>query len=325
MTFIIKNISFFTLFIQIFFQLIQAQRYCNGYENYCNKSYKDVAFAVTHNSYAVGSSYSANQDLPIEQQLSDGIRGLMLDVYPYEDGTIHLCHTKCSNPMYLDAGNAVEILQTITNFIQQNPNEVITIFIENYNGNIPAYQISEIFTSSGLIKYVYTPTTPGEWPTLGEMIDAQQNVVVFTDKLFDPAYPWYLSLDEYVTYTNYVSLQNEDWNCDIYGGSGNLLLLYHMKHVQILDKGYIPDTTIIDKTNSFDVINEHAQHCSKRVSFVAVDYYNHGDIMEYITLLNGNSYVSNKPLENVTSGAEKIRFIKYFNIFVILFLIYLFI
>lgn len=155
----------------------------------------------------------------------DGIRGLMLDVHPYEDGTVHFCHNKCNDPFYLDAGNAVDILMIITNFIQQNPNEVITIFIENFNGNIPAYQINEIFTNSGLINYVFKPTTPGVWPTLAEMIDTQQNVVVFTDKLFDPAYPWYLSLNQYVTYNYYVSLQNENWNCDTYDGSGSLFLL----------------------------------------------------------------------------------------------------
>ncbi|OUM65652.1 hypothetical protein PIROE2DRAFT_35479, partial [Piromyces sp. E2] len=112
----------------------------------------------------------------ISQQLYDGIRGLMLDIYYNDDGSLHFCHLACHDP-YLDGGRAVDILQEVTEFLQQNPNEIITIFIENYNGNVSAYDISEIFTNSGLINYVFTPSIPGVWPTLGEMVDNHQNVV----------------------------------------------------------------------------------------------------------------------------------------------------
>lgn len=57
MAFIMKNILFYTLLIQFSFQLIYAQRYCNGYESLCYKTYDDVVYATTHNSYAVGNKY----------------------------------------------------------------------------------------------------------------------------------------------------------------------------------------------------------------------------------------------------------------------------
>jgi len=148
----------------------------------------------------------------------------MVDVYNHDDGSVHFCHLACQDP-YLDGGRAVDVLSEVTEFLQQNPNEVITIFIENYNGNIPANVINEIFANSGLLNYVYTPTYVGVWPTLGEMIDNHQNVVVFTDKLTDPAYPWYLSMNQYVYYNYYVSLDQEYWNCDVYDGIGGLFLL----------------------------------------------------------------------------------------------------
>ncbi|ORY83366.1 PLC-like phosphodiesterase [Neocallimastix californiae] len=325
MSFIIKNIIYYTLLIHFFTQLINAQRKCNGYESLCNKSYNEVVYPTTHNSFAVGKTFSSNQELSIDKQLTDGIRGLMLDIYPYEDGSIHFCHTDCNDPMFLDAGNAVDILSIITSFLQQNPNEVITIFIENFNGNVPADQINEIFTSSGLINYVYTPSSHDSWPTLNEMIDNHQNVVVFSDKLHDEAYPWYLSLDEYVSYNNYVSLQNENWNCDVYGGDGSLFLLYHMKHVQILDKGYLPDTSSIDKTNSLDGINEHTQYCDRNINYLAVDFYNHGDVVAFAAGLNGEDYSSKQTGSKAVSGSQNKKFSKYQSLTLLFLLSFLFI
>jgi len=313
MTYIIKNIIYYTLFIQFFTLLIKAQRYCNGYENLCYKTYDDVVYPTTHNSYAIA------------QQLMDGIRGLMLDIFPYDDGSVHLCHTKCNDPLYLDAGDVIDTLSLIASFLEQNPNEIITLFFENFSGNVPAYLVNDAFTRSGLINYVFTPTIPGQWPTLGEMIDTHQNVVVFTDKLFDPAYPWYLSLDQYVSYTNYVSLSNEYWNCDVKGGSGSLFLLYHMKHVQVLDYGYLPDSTIIDKTNSINGINEQTQFCERKVNYIAVDYYNHGDVIAFAAGLNGEDYKAVKKSKLVSGVQDITKYNKYINLVFLFILSFLFI
>jgi len=319
MKILLKNILYYILFFQISSLFVNAQRYCNGYESYCYTNYNDLTYPTTHNSFSVGKSYSANQELGILRQLHDGIRALMLDVYFYDDGSIHCCHTSCYEP-YLDGGRTVDILFTIANFINQNPNEVITIFIENFNGNVPPEIMNEVFINSGLINYVYTPPYPGApWPTLGEMIDNQQNVVVFTDKLYNPAlYPWYLPLENYVTYNYFVSSENEYWNCDIYNGNGGLFLLYHMKHVKLGNAGYLPDTTIIDKTNSIKGINEHTRLCPYKLNFIAVDYYNHGNIVEFATKLNGQKYYGARGF--LSSDNHSIEFRKRF-ILIISFLI----
>jgi len=312
----LKNILFYTLISSFFVLFAKAQRYCNGYESYCDRGYDDLTYATTHNSFAVGKSYSANQEKDIGQQLLDGIRGIMLDAHiSNQDGAVHFCHNKCD--VYLDAGTAVDTLSIITSFIQQNPNEVITIFIEN--DEVPAAMLNEAFTNSGLINYVYTPTYDGVWPTLGEMIDNQKNVVVFGDKMGDPSYPWYLSLDHYVQYTSYVSLQNEDWNCDVYGGSGSLFLLYHMKHVQVLNSGYLPDTTIIDQTNSITGINAQTQYCPNKINFIAVDFYNHGSVIEFATRLNNEEYSSQQ-----TSDGQTIKLTKSLGLITLLLIIYIF-
>jgi len=311
-----RNILFYTLVSSFFVLFTKAQRYCNGYESYCYRGYNELTYATTHNSFAVGKSYSANQEKDIGQQLLDGIRGIMLDAHiSNQDGAVHFCHNECDNSIYLDAGPAVEILSIITLFLQQYPNEVITIFIEN--NHVPAVLLNDVFTNSGLINYVYTPTYEGVWPTLGEMIDNHQNVVVFGDYNGDPAYPWYLSLDRYVQYTNYVSLQNEEWNCNVYGGSGGLFLLYHMKHVQVLNSGYLPDTTIIDQTNSISGINAQTQYCQNQINFIAVDYYNHGNVVEFATRLNNEDY-------SKRSDGQKLKMTKSLSLITLLLIILIF-
>ncbi|ORX86468.1 PLC-like phosphodiesterase [Anaeromyces robustus] len=314
-----KNILFYTLISSFFILFTKAQIYCNGYESYCNRGYDELTYATSHNSFAIGKSYSANQEKGVDQQLADGIRGLMLDTHINEqDGGVHFCHNKCDNSVYLDAGPAVDILSVITNFIQQNPYEVITIFIEN--NNVPVSMLNEVFTNSGLVNYAYIPTYDGSWPTLGEMISNQKNVVIFGDQMADdPSYPWYLSWDRYVQYTNYVSLQNEDWNCNVMGGYGSLFLLYHMKHVQVLNSGYLPDTTIIDKTNSISGINAQTQYCPNRINFIAVDYYNHGDILEFVTRLNNEDYSSMR-----TSDGQSLKLSKSLGLITLLLIIIIF-
>ncbi|KAL7753723.1 hypothetical protein RI367_000654 [Sorochytrium milnesiophthora] len=58
---------------------------CNGYRELLDRRYSDVSYAVTHNSYAVGSclNLSANQRTSITEQLRRGIRGINFYVVPH--------------------------------------------------------------------------------------------------------------------------------------------------------------------------------------------------------------------------------------------------
>jgi len=99
-----------------------------------------------------------------------------------------------------------------------------------------------------------------------------------------------------------------------------------MKHVQVLNSsGYLPDTTIIDQTNSLDVINEHASLCPYKINFLAVDYYNHGDILEYVTRLNGETYTARqKPVATAkANGSQMLKVNKIFVLTIAIFISYL--
>lgn len=57
---------------------------CNGLPKLCDRRIDDVVFAATHNSYAAADEPGwlfANQRYPISRQLTDGIRGLLIDIH----------------------------------------------------------------------------------------------------------------------------------------------------------------------------------------------------------------------------------------------------
>ncbi|KAJ2695268.1 hypothetical protein H4R19_005851, partial [Coemansia spiralis] len=76
--------------------VVAAADACNGYSELCGRKFSDVAYATTHNSYAVGDNIAANQNKNIRQQLDSGVRGFMLDLHKLDSGSSndpYLCHT----------------------------------------------------------------------------------------------------------------------------------------------------------------------------------------------------------------------------------------
>jgi hypothetical protein len=72
--------------------------------------------------------------------------------------------------------------------------QVITIVLVNVE-NLPATSFTSAFESSGLSNHTYTPPSAtlslSSWPSLGSLIDAGTNVVVFMDEQANyDAVPW---------------------------------------------------------------------------------------------------------------------------------------
>lgn len=67
---------------------------CNGYIEFCNRSYGDLTYVAAHNSMFIQpNSAAANQNLDVTQQLNDGIRMLQGQVH-LKDNVIHYCHSR---------------------------------------------------------------------------------------------------------------------------------------------------------------------------------------------------------------------------------------
>ncbi|XP_012855273.1 PREDICTED: PI-PLC X domain-containing protein At5g67130-like [Erythranthe guttata] len=159
----------------------------------CNNSlpFNKYAFLATHNSFAIEGEPShtgvpritpTNQEDTITQQLNNGVRGLMLDIYDYE-GDIWLCHSfggRCRD--FTAFGPAIDTLKEIEAFMRKNPTEIVTLILQDYvqtpNG------LTKVLKKAGLMNYQFPlskmPRNGENWPLVKEMVAKNQRLLIFT-------------------------------------------------------------------------------------------------------------------------------------------------
>lgn len=175
----------------------QAQRICNGHAELCTRRYPNISFVGAHDSPFVGLLPSDNQGISVTEQLQRGYRFLQgqthIDKYDVENpGVLHMCHTDC---LLRDAGPVAEYLATVKTFLDNNPDEVVTVLLTN-GDNVDISVFDSVVNESGAKDYVFTPSgklDTNQWPTLEEMISSNQRLVLFLGK-FPPFPSFFLSL-----------------------------------------------------------------------------------------------------------------------------------
>ncbi|KAK3729580.1 hypothetical protein QZH41_017186, partial [Actinostola sp. cb2023] len=136
------------------------------------RPYNKVAFLVTHNSFSNSVKYALwvrNQRVSVTQQLNDGVRGLMLDIYPgWGSAEVRLCHGNC---FWGGSSNLLDTLIQIRTFLEDNPRDVITIIFEDYLRN-PTI-LKRVFDQARVSRHVLRSHHWGsrykDWPTLIDM------------------------------------------------------------------------------------------------------------------------------------------------------------
>jgi hypothetical protein len=159
---------------------------CNGNAALCSRQYSNVTHVGSHDSAFVGPLVTDNQYISVTRQLNMGVRFLQAQTHN-EGGTIELCHTSC---VLRDAGPLADYLSEIKAWLDQNPNEVLTVLLTNGDA-IPVSQFGSAFVASGLDQMAFLPGTTlamGEWPTLQSMISAGTRLVVFMGRISATGY-----------------------------------------------------------------------------------------------------------------------------------------
>ena len=251
---------------------------CNG-ANLCAEAFHTATVLGTHNS-AASTAYNfiadvnANQSTTITQQLEDGIRLLMLDIYE-EDGEHLLCHGPC----LLGAIPHQMVLEEIATFMHDNPREVLSIIYQN---DISSDEIALDLDKAGMSNWLFT--FDGVWPTLGEMVAADQRLVVTVevDGGTPPSIPnvWTLAWD-----TNYTWTDLDAFDCDLNRGdlSNEVLLLNHWVSTGL----GTPDLERAAQANTASAILGHTDQCPRPPTWIAVDFYERSDPFEAVRILNG--------------------------------------
>lgn len=155
----------------------QAPAPCNGHAELCGRRYSNLTLVGSHNSAFVGTSPADNQETDVAAQLAQGVRFLQAQTH-FDNNTIKLCHTLCALE---DAGPLEGYLAGVKAFLDANPREVVTLLITNQDGQTGA-AFDAVFGAAGIQGYGFVPgrnVSLDQWPTLGQMIDIGQRLVVF--------------------------------------------------------------------------------------------------------------------------------------------------
>jgi hypothetical protein len=209
----------------------------------------------------------ANQRYGIERQLRDGIRLMLIDIHiGVRDGNrvrtdlqaegvsrnkvakalgpgaiaaaervaggigagnltgpreLFLCHTLCE----LGAEPLDQELDVIRRFLDAEPGAVLVLFVEPY---VSPEQVEAAFDRAGLLDHLAELDRDEPLPTLGELVDSDRRIVVFTEA-GGGARPWYLPGFSFVQDTPLGATKASEFSCARNRGDANspLLLINH--------------------------------------------------------------------------------------------------
>jgi hypothetical protein len=280
--------------------------------------------------------FSSEQETPIGTQLADGIRGLLLDTHygdklsggkvrtdfgnnanirkiAQQDGVspqaaeaaqrlrarlgfggngkrgMYLCHTFCElGATLLSTG-----LGQIHDFLATHPSAVMVVINQDY---ITPADFVKAVGDAGLTQYVFKDFDSKPWPTLREMIDSNQRLVLLAENHAGGA-PWYRlaykSLTEETPYTfRRVSLLTAPdelpKSCQPNRGheGAPLFLVNHW-----ISTDPVPRPSDAAKVNAYKPLLARAQECEKfrghLPNLLAVNFYKEGDVFRVVDKLNG--------------------------------------
>ncbi|MEA2377750.1 MAG: hypothetical protein QOD13_1657 [Thermoleophilaceae bacterium] len=217
-----------------------AQFACNGHEALCDRPLDRVVLPATHNSMSVPLPgwYSSEQDRPIADQLTDGVRGLLVDTHyadrlpngklrTYFGSREELRRQAREDGVNPDAVDAASRIREQLGFAGEGERGMylchtfcelgatplgsvlddLRAFLVSHPGEVLVVINQDYVTpadyvgaikDAGLEDLVYRGPVTGTWLTLREMIDRNQRVLFLAENHAGAA-PWYHLAYEQVT------------------------------------------------------------------------------------------------------------------------------
>jgi hypothetical protein len=271
----------------------------------------------------------AAQDAGIPQQLRDGVRALMIDTHygqPTRRGVftdltgetksrakleselgprfvltaeqarariariprgrreIFLCHAFCE----VGATRAAQALTAVHRFLVTHPEEVVVLSIED---DTSADDTAAMIRASGLVDEVYRGPVRPPWPTLRELVDRDERVLVLAENHAGGA-PWIhrqpaVAQETPFHFTSAAQLADPASCAPNRGGTkGSLFLVNHW-----VDTSPAPRVSNARQVNARPFLTNRLQTCrrirGRLPNLVAVDFYRQGDPLATVDALNG--------------------------------------
>jgi hypothetical protein len=146
--------------------------------------------------------------------------------------------------------------------------------------------IEKVFADAGLERYVVTLHRNNPTPTLGELVERNRRVIVFTEKDADGTVPWYLDGFSFVQDTPLGATEISQLRCRLERGDADspFLMLNHWADI------VPPRPSPNEPFQTERAIISRAKECERErgvpVSLIAVDHYEIGSLIEAVDVLN---------------------------------------
>jgi hypothetical protein len=250
-----------------------------------------VLLMDTYYGYDTGKGIrTADRDIVTEalppdefsQQVVDSARRLANNIGGVEAGDpkgTYLCHAFCE----LGAIPFTQALSEINTFLDQHPGEVVMLSIQD---QISPEDTAKAFIASGLLKRVYNPQIGQPLPTMRELIQKDERVLVFADTNARGV-DWYKQSFDFIQDTPFLARSIADFTCG--PGRGSRDAPFFALNNWLTES--FPSTYSASLVNKFDFIYQRVKQCQRlrqqKVNFVIVNFYEIGDAKEVVDYLNG--------------------------------------
>lgn len=155
---------------------------CQGLSGICDLPVNQALYGYMHNAVHTRADdflWPWHHRRSLEEALQAGYRALELDVSRCNDA-VALYHSLCG----LGTRDPVEVLNNIGNFLDAHPSEVIVFFWQMpEDESVTLDELHAVVQSTDIASRLYAHNNNADagtpWPTLGELVSAQQNVIMF--------------------------------------------------------------------------------------------------------------------------------------------------
>ncbi len=193
---------------------------------------------------------------------------------------IWLCHTACE----LGATRMVTFMGTIRRFLQLNPDQVIILFDEDY---VPESALQRVFKRAGLFRYLARLKAGQPLPTLGQLISAHHNVVVFAQDRPSGKYAWDANGFSWIQDTPLGAKKPSQFSCKRNRGGPNNPLLMMNNWADIFPPRPSPNIPLVQRAFILKRARQCEQQRGRIPNLILTDYYDRGDVVGAVAELNG--------------------------------------
>jgi hypothetical protein len=202
---------------------------------------------------------------------------------------MYLCHSFCE----LGATRLDSVLDDLRTFLVAHPGAVVVVINQDY---VTPEDFVRAVREADLEELVYRGRLAGRWPTLGEMVDAGQRLVLLAEENAGAA-PWYRPAYEAITqetpysFGSVPELTDPDRlpaSCRPNRGPDQAPMLL-LNHWITTDPLPLPSNS--SKVNAYEPLMARIRECTRirgqSPNLVAVNFYLRGDLFRVVDELNG--------------------------------------